>query len=181
MDLSKVSKGGQVWAVGGLVMFISSFLTWFSVEYATFTGATASLDASGWDVGFLFCGLWAIVGLAGAVALALPAFGVAVPKLPGIAFLSAGALAALFTLLKLLIGESDPWSRSIGLFIGIIGAIGMAGGGFLMFKESGGDISDLTDMNKLKGQFGGGPAGGPPPPPPPPGMTPPPPPPPPAG
>ena len=51
-----------------------------------------------------------------------------------------------------------------------------------MFKESGGDLNDLKDINKIKSQFGnsGGTSmgGGTPPPPPPPGMSPPPPPPP---
>ncbi|MBI4933614.1 MAG: hypothetical protein HY828_07025, partial [Actinobacteria bacterium] len=53
-------------------------------------------------------------------------------------------------------------------------------GGFLMFQESGGDLNDLKDVEKLKGHAGiqGG-SSTPPPPPPPGGGTPPPPPPPP--
>ena len=55
-------------------------------------------------------------------------------------------------------------------------------GAFMGFKESGGELGDLTDMNKLKASFAGSSNDGgesSPPPPPPPGMTPPPPPPPP--
>jgi len=60
-------------------------------------------------------------------------------------------------------------------------ALACTAGSAMGFKESGGDLNDLKDMNKIKGQFGGAATGGgtPPPPPPPPGMTPPPPPPPP--
>ena len=50
------------------------------------------------------------------------------------------------------------------------------------FKESGGELGDLTNMDKLKASFASSNSGAesaPPPPPPPPGMTPPPPPPPP--
>jgi hypothetical protein len=99
-------------------------------------------------------------------------------------------LATLFALLKLVIGEDDfgnPFTgevievnASFGLYLAVIAAAVACAGGFLMFKESGGDLSDLKDMNKLKGQFGGSAGGSTPPPPPPPGMTPPPPPPPPA-
>ena len=179
MDLSKVSKGGQIFAISGIVYFIASFLKWYTAEYAG--QELASANAWG-DLGFLWGSAWALVLIAGAALLVLPAFGVNVPKLPGIAYLAAGALATLFTLLKLIIGEDDGFgievNASIGIYLAVIAAAGAAFGGFLMFSESGGSLSDLKDMNKMKGQFGGSAGGGTPPPPPPPGMTPPPPPPP---
>ena len=106
--------------------------------------------------------------------LALPAFGVAAPKIPPIAYLGVGALGALLVLLKLLIGETG-WDRGFGLILATLAAIAVAFGGFLIFQESGGNLNDLKDMNKMKASFGG-PGGGPPPPPPG-GMAPPPPPP----
>jgi hypothetical protein len=184
MDLSKISKGGQIFAGAGLVYFIASFLNWFSFDVPGFPEAgiaATSVDASGWDVGFLWCGLWALALLAGAVMLVLPAFGVSVPKLPAVGYLAAAGLGALFTLLKLLIGESDPWERSIGLYLAVIAVGAAVFGAFLMFQESGGQLSDLTNPDKLKASFGGGSSPAAPgmtPPPPPPGMTPPPPPPP---
>ncbi|MEN9646189.1 MAG: hypothetical protein RL238_2858 [Actinomycetota bacterium] len=185
MDLSKVSKGGQIFAASGLVYFIASLLPWYSIpdEFAIL-GIPTSFNAWG-DIGFLWGSLWALLLLAGAVLVALPAFGVKAPKLPEVAFLVVAGLATLFTLLKLLVGESDPISASFGIFLAVIAAGGAAFGAFLMFKESGGDLNDLKDVNKLKSQFGvagnaGGAAAPPPPPPPPaPGSTPPPPPPPP--
>lgn len=181
MDLSKISKGGQIFAGAGIIYLIASFLPWYTLpkEYESI-GIDISYNAWG-DIGFLWGSLWALLFLAGAVLLVLPAFGVKAPKLPAIAFLTVAVLATLFTLLKLLIGENDPLSASFGIFLAVVAAAGATFGGFLMFKESGGDLNDLKDMNKLKASFGGGASGGggTPPPPPPPGMSPPPPPPPP--
>lgn len=175
MDLSKLSTGKKIYVVAGLVYFIASFLKWYSYDVAGFI----SVSANAWDLGFLWGSLWALLFLIGAVLLVLPAFGVAGPKLPPIVYLAVAALATLFTLLKLLIGEDDPISTSFGIILAVIAAVAALYGGFLIFKESGGSLDDLKDMNKLKGSFqGSGSSAAPPPPPP--GMTPPPPPPPPA-
>ena len=190
MDLSKFSRGGQIFAGGAIVFLIASFLPWYSVEYGGFEGIGAVSDsANAWgDIGFLWGSLWALLLLGGAVLLILPAFGVAVPKLPAVAYLAVAALATVFTILKLLIGEDDApelgitIDASFGLYLAIIAAAVATFGAFTMFKESGGDLSDLKDVNKMKSQFGGtggsSMGGGTPPPPPPPGMSPPPPPPP---
>ncbi len=176
MDISKISKGGLVFIGSSLLFLIASFLTWFSFDFGDFDGF-ANADFTGWDTGFLWCGLWVIVFVGLSVTLALPAFGQDGVKLPPVAYLGAGAAGALLVILKLLIGETG-FDRGIGLYIATIAAIGVAGGGFLKFQESGGSLNDLKDVNKLKGQFGA-PGGGAPPPPP--GMSPPPPPPPPGG
>lgn len=181
VDLSKISKGGMVFTGGSILFLIASFLTWFSLDERYGLGAS-NVGYNGFDTGFLWCTLWVVVFIGLSVILVLPAFGVDAPKIPPIAFLAAGALGALLVILKLLIGDSyfgADFSRSIGIYIAAIAAIIVAFGGFLKFQESGGNLNDLKDMNKLKSSFGG-PGGGTPPPPPPPGMTPPPPPPPPA-
>ena len=175
MDLSKLSMGQKIFAVAGLVYFIASFLSWYSYDVAGFI----SISANAWDIGFLWGTLWALLFIIGGVLLVVPAFGVSAPKLPAIAFLAVGALATVFTVLKLLIGEPDPISASFGIYLAVIAAIAATYGGFMMFKESGGSLDDLKDMNKIKGSFQGAGSAAPPPPPPP-GMTPPPPPPPPA-
>jgi len=184
VDLSKISNGGQIFAAASIVFFVSTFLEWYGAEVqgVDIPGATANA----WDAGFLWGSLWGLLLIAGAVLLVLPAFGVKAPKIPTISFLAVAALATLFALLKLVIGEDDityfgsptiEVNASFGLYLSIIAAAAATFGGFLMFKESGGDLSDLKDMNKIKGQFSGSAGGGTPPPPPPPGMTPPPPPP----
>jgi hypothetical protein len=184
MDLSKISNGTKIFAGAAFVYFVASFLNWYSWDVSVpGLGSLGSYSANAWgDVGFLWGSLWALLFLAAIVVLALPVFGVKAPTIPPVAFLALAALATIFTFLKLIIGEPDPISASFGIYLAVLAAAGATFGGFLMFKESGGDINDLKDMNKLKGQFSSsGAAGGdtPPPPPPPPGATPPPPPPPP--
>jgi len=183
VDLSKISKGGQVFAGAGIVYFIASFLPWYSIDVPKELRGIYDLSFNAWgDIGFLWGSLWALLLIAGTILLVLPAFGVAAPKVPPVAFLAVGGLALLFTLLKLLIGEDNPISASYGIYLAVIAAAAAAFGGFLLFQESGGDLNDLKDMNKIKSQFGGAGGssmgGGTPPPPPPPGMSPPPPPPP---
>lgn len=171
MDLNKISNGGKIFAGAGIVYFIASFIPWYSVDLGPFGDFTANA----WDLGFLWGSLWALVFLAGAVILVLPAFGVGSVKIPAVAFLAVGALGFLFTLLKLIIGEDDPIGSSFGIYLALIAAAAVTYGGFMLFKESGGSLDDLKDPNKLKASFGGAHGGSTPPPPP--GMTPPPPPP----
>ncbi|CAB4364595.1 MAG: hypothetical protein F2681_11580 [Actinobacteria bacterium] len=180
MDLSKISKGGQIYAGAGLVYFIASFLPWYKIDIpAELQAFIGKADVNAWgDIGFLWGSLWALVFLAGAALVVLPAFGVKVPKLPAIAYLASAAVASLFTLLKLVIGEDDPIKATYGIYLATLATLGATFGAFLLFKESGGSLDDLKDPNKIKASFGGGhPGGSTPPPPPPPGMTPPPPPP----
>jgi hypothetical protein len=187
MDLSKVSKGGQIFVGASIVYFIASLLPWYTIpdEFAIL-GIPTSFNAWG-DIGFLWGSLWAILLIVGAVLVALPAFGKSVWQPKGTVFLVIAGLAAIFTSLKLLVGEDDPISSSFGIYLAVLAAIAATFGAFTMFKESGGELSHLTDVEKMKGQFGmtGGASGAsapppPPPPPPAPGTPPPPPPPPPA-
>lgn len=74
------------------------------------------------------------------------------------------------------VGFGVDLSRGIGNYLGTLATIAIVVGCVLGFKESGGDLNDLKDVNKLKKPFSG--MGGGSTPPPPPGMVPPPPPPP---
>jgi hypothetical protein len=181
MDLNKITTGGKIFAGAGLLYFIFSFFNWYSVDSAY--AGILDISATGWNVGFLWCTLWALLFLAGAVLLVLPAFGIAAPKVPAVAFLAVGALATFFTVLRLILGEGDYWSAAFGIYVAVLAAAAATFGGLTLFKESGGDVNDLKDFNKLKSQFtstgGDTSSAPPPPPPPPPGATPPPPPPPP--
>ena len=171
MDLSKISKGGQIFSAGAIVYFIASLLPWYTLDIGPELRAVgySDISANAWgDLGFLWGALWAILFIAGAVILVLPAFGVSTPKLPAAAYLGVAALASLFTVLKLLIGEDDPIATSFGIILAVIAALVALFGAFTMFKSEGGSLSDLKDMNRMKSQFGGGGGGQAPPPPPPP-------------
>ena len=118
VDLSKLSNGEKIFAGAGLVYFIASFLPWYSYSLS----GVIDVSFNAWDLGFLWGSLWALLFLVGAVLIALPAFNVDAPRVPPIAFLVVGALATLFTLLKLLIGEDDPIGSTFGIYLALIAA-----------------------------------------------------------
>ena len=200
MDLSKFKTSDWLKVGGGVAMLVAGFLKWWGPDCKGVGECEAAVDslglnASAFDLTFTGLFPWLFVVAIGVLAF-LAAAGIF--KLPGslpwpIIFLAVAALSFLLVLIRVIFDPydsafgADSFSRGIGLYLALIAAGASAAGSFLGFKESGGDIGDLTDMNKLKGQFGGGAAGGgaagggTPPPPPPPGMTPPPPPPPPMG
>lgn len=153
MDLNKLSLGERIVGGAAIVFIISTFLPWFTVSINAF-GFSESDSGSGWDIGFLWARFPAIIALVMIIAIVVDKFtGAELPKLPvtwGQLHLGLGALAALLVLLKLIIGEDGgvpgdelamfeemggEISRSFGIFLGLLAAIGMAVGGFFMFKE----------------------------------------------
>jgi hypothetical protein len=151
VDLSKLTRSDRIIVAAGLVLFVASFLPWFDVKVhgtgiAGFGGTAGS--GNGWDVGFLWAGLPALLGLAAAAVILATKLGSAsLPTLPvswGQAFLGAGVLSAFLVVLKLLIGEDGGGSfagvrvsvdRAWGLFLATLAALAFAGGGYLKFTE----------------------------------------------
>lgn len=130
MDLNKLSTSEKLIAGSGLALFIASFLPWFGLF---------GYNGNGWDVGFFWGGVPALLGLALAVLVALPLFAadVKLPELPvtwGQAILGAAGLSAFLVVLKLLIGHHSL-NRQWGLFVAVIAAVALAAGGFLKFQE----------------------------------------------
>ena len=142
MDLGKLTTSDKVIAGSGLLLFICSFLPWFKLDFLG-----ESITANGWDVGFFWAGIPALLGLAAAGAvLANKLADVDLPDLPvtwGQAFLIAGGISAAIVVLKLLIGE-DLVDRAWGLFLATLAALGLAAGGYLKFQEEGGTTARGT-------------------------------------
>jgi len=146
VDLKKLSLGDQIIGGSGIVLFISSFLTWFKAEVKGLgaLGFSASASANGWDVGFLG---WfpVLLGIAMVAFVAVRAFApqVKIPDLPlpwGQVLFITGCVAAALVILKFLIGEDDGGgvvdiSRGIGLFLAVLASIGLAVGGYFKWKE----------------------------------------------
>ncbi len=180
MDLSKFKTSDWLKVGGGAVMLIAGFLAWYS-----FDSSFVSVSYTGFD--FFFTGIvpWLILVAIGVLTFLAAGGMFTLPStLPTpIIFLGASALSALLILIRFTgpghgIPDGVDMSRSAGLFLAFLAAIAVTAGCVMAFKESGGDLNDLKDINKMKSQFGGAGGGGTPPPPPP-GMSPPPPPPPP--
>mgnify|MGYP001249728746 CR=1 FL=1 len=183
MDLSKFKTSDWLKVGGGVVMLVAGFLSWYSYDVSF-----VSVSYTGFD--FFFTGIipWLLLVAVGVLTFLAVA---GIFKLPSsipapLVFLAASALATILVLIRFTgpghdVPDEIDMSRGAGLFLALAAGIACTAGSAMGFKESGGDLNDLKDMNKIKGQFGGAATGGgtPPPPPPPPGMTPPPPPPPP--
>jgi hypothetical protein len=129
--VDKLTTSDKVIAGSGLLLFISSFLPWFKFDFG---GIIGEETANGWDVGFFWAGIPALLGLAAAAAvLANKLADVDLPDLPiswGQAFLIAGAISAVIVVLKLLMGE-DLVDRAWGLFLATLAALGLAAGGWM--------------------------------------------------
>jgi hypothetical protein len=131
--LMTLPTGDKIIGVSGLITFVAAFLPWFSVSVLG-----VSAHASGWDIGFLWAGLPAIVGLAlTALVVAQALAGFELPDLPvtrGQALLGAGGLCAALVLLKLLTGYHGT-DRSFGIFLAMVSTLGLAAGGYLAFQD----------------------------------------------
>lgn len=154
MDLSRLSTGDKVLAGSGLALFVFSFFPWFSYD------GFYDISESGWD--YTMTGIVPTL-----IALALVAYvvvtkvldNVTLPELPvpyGLVVLGLAGLAALLVVLRLLIGGDDGGSdlleRSIGLFLAVLAALGLAAGAFLKFQEEGGQLPTKGGGTSTPGQ-----------------------------
>lgn len=180
VDLSKFKTSDWLKVGGALGFFIFGFFNWLKSDFGYGGGANV--------FDFFWTGTlpWILVMATGVITVLLATGKMKPGTLPWpLIMLAATALAALLLLLRLLFNpigcpiDDCGVSRGIGMILSVISGVVAAVGAFLGFKESGGDLNDLKDMNKIKGAFQGA-GDSAPPPPPPPGMSPPPPPPPPA-
>lgn len=154
MDFSKFKTNDWLVIGGGAAVLIFTFLKWWKVDTGFGTFGTTGFD-------HFFTGIvpWILI-VATAALTFLSASGIF--KLPAtmpapLIFLGATALGALLILLNLLTSPGIPSGvdRGIGLFITLIGAIVATVGAVRGFQASGGNLKDLTDVNKLKDAFDG--------------------------
>lgn len=135
------SVGGGLWSVGdrvtwiaGLVLALSSFMGWYSGS-----GVGIKLAVIGWHTGVLGK-LVFFVGLAVVLIVALRELGFELPpSIPeSLVILTLGALGLIFVLIRVI---SIPDSvlpadgRGIGIWIALIAAVGVVGGGLLRASE----------------------------------------------
>ncbi len=166
MDFSKFKTSDWLMIGGGAAMLILGFaLDWTSVD----TGLGSAGGDGPFDY-FITGGIaWLLVVAVGVLALLL-----VMDKLPStqpwpLIFLGATALATLLMLLRLILGARfDFADRGIGMYGAFVWSAVALVGAFLNFQASGGNIKDLTDMDKLKSSFAKGDGEDAPPPPPPP-------------
>lgn len=167
MDFSKFKTPDWLMIGGGLAMLVLGFvLDWTSVD----TGFGSASGDGPFDYFFTGGLAWLLVVAVGVLAL-LHVMG----KLPAnqpwpLIFLAGTGLAVVLMLLRIILGARfDFADRGIGMYGAFLWAAIAAAGAYLNFQASGGNLKDLTDVDKLKSSFAknGGNDEMPPPPPPP--------------
>ena len=166
MDFSKFKTHDWLMIVGGLGMLIFGLaLDWLK----------AGPFSAGNAFDFFFTGTipWLLL-VAVAVLVFLKVQGTLGNNLPWpLIFLGATALSVLLLLIRVLFnpGAGEGVGRGSGMYLSFVSAIVSLVGAFMAFQAEGGNVKDLTDMNKLKGSFntgsGSSSSGDTPPPPPP--------------
>ena len=137
-QFQKMALGEKIILVAGSLLFIDSFLRWYSVSFEAF-GFSDSVSRSAWQSPGALWSVLAVliavsmVGLIAAVRFA----NVKLPDLPqGLTLarlhLGLGIAAVLFIVIKF-VNESS--FLSYGFYIGVILVIALAVGGFLMYQE----------------------------------------------
>ena len=143
MDTSRLTPGDISAGVGGIVLLISLWLPWYGVS-VNVRGFSASSDASGWEVFSTIDIILFLIAVAAIVLVALKAAGQLPAEVPvSLVLLGLGGLAVLLILYRLIdtpapsdLPDEIDVSRKIGIFIGLIGAAGVAYGGWRANMEA---------------------------------------------
>jgi hypothetical protein len=119
--------------IGGLVLALSSFMSWYTVSNEGFT-----VSVTGWHTGTLGK-LVFFIGLAALGVLVLRATGFELPpNVPiGIVIAGLGSVGTVFALVRLISIPDDfaPAGRSIGLWISLLSALLLIAAGLLKSAE----------------------------------------------
>ena len=191
MDLDRLSTGEKIASVSAIALFVFMFFNWFGVEVSGVGGFSGTISGDGgnaWQaLDFIpFVLLATIVVALGVAALRLTDAAYEPPVSANTVVTVLGAVSVLLILFRIIDppsfgsvgGISVDATRSIGIFLGLIAAGGIAYGGYSAMQEEGMTFGDAAD--RLSSGPGAGTAPqSPPPAQPPSSSTPPPPPPPP--
>ena len=183
-DLDKLNTGEKIAGVSAVLLFIFMFFDWFGVEISGEGGSVSfgsGAGGSAWDaLDFIPIVLVVVIVVALInVALRLSNSDYEPPVSMNVAVAVLGGLAVLLILYRIVSppsfgsfgGVSVDATVSLGIFLGLLAALGIAFGGYKGMQEEGVTFSEAADKLSSGGHND--------PPPPPPSSTPPPPPPPP--
>jgi hypothetical protein len=171
-DTSRARFGDLIAAGAGLVLFISLFLNWYSVDVKSsvggFNSTALSESGSGWEaLGFIdiLLAICALIAIAVAVMRMMGVLPRGLPVTPGQLLLLVGGIATILVLFRILSiphgdvpdlpGVDISFGREFGIFLALIAAIAMAVGGWLTWGEEGRPAPGQTGT----GAAGGGPLG----------------------
>ena len=177
MDLTRLTQGEKIAGVSGIALILIMFIfKWFGLKVGVtgFGSVEGSRNAWG-SYGFidivLFITVVAAVGLAVIKASEAEA---GLPVAAGAIVAGLGILSVVLIIISIIsppdFGAGDisgvDHTRKIGVWLGLIAAIGVAYGGWRTMQEEGTSFGGEAD--RFRGPPDPGPSAGPPPPPPPP-------------
>jgi hypothetical protein len=143
MDTSRLTPGDISAGIGGIVLLVSLFLPWYGVS-VNVRGFSASENGSGWEVLSTIDIILFVIAVAAIALVVLKAVDQLSADVPvALILLGLGALAVLLILYRLIdspapsdLPDEVDVSRKIGIFIGLIGAAGVAYGGWRSNMET---------------------------------------------
>ncbi|MDQ2630335.1 MAG: hypothetical protein M3Y75_05095 [Actinomycetota bacterium] len=183
MDLDRLSTGEKIAGLSGVLLFIFMFFDWFTVDISGGEGLfSVSVGGSAWDA-LDVIPIILMLAVIAAVAVAIIRLTDAVFE-PPVSVNAVVAILGALSVLLILYRIIDPPSAgdvpgvdvnpALGIFLGLIAAVGIAYGGYRAMQEEGTTFGDIGDQFSNRGGpgAGGGPTHQPPssttPPPPPP-------------
>jgi hypothetical protein len=142
MDTSRLTTGDMIAGVGGAVLLIALFLPWYGVSVDV-AGFSASESGTGWEALSFVDILLFLISLAAIAIVAARATGQLPAEVPAaLVLLGLGALAVLLVIFRIIdipvddVPDQVDISRKIGIFIALIGAAGVAYGGWRTNTET---------------------------------------------
>lgn len=153
MDLSRLSRGEQIAAASGALLFVFMFFKWFGVSLDTGFGDFGGGSVNAWDsLEFIrFVLLIAAVAAVGFALLKASGNDLSLPMPTSTIVTLLGGLSVLLILYRLIDppGGADiegvDVSRQIGVFLGLIAAVGVTYGGYTAMSDEGTSFQDAAD------------------------------------
>jgi hypothetical protein len=152
MDVYSLGTGERVSAISAIVLFFVMFVfNWFTID-----GVPSGFDngANAWQA-FGFIDLILLITIAAAIGVAAMAASATDANLPvaGSAIVAGlGILSTILILFRIIVtpdpgafGFSVDTSPTIGAFLGLISAGGIAAGGWMAMQEEGTSFGDVAD------------------------------------
>lgn len=166
MNVGNLRTGEKILGISGIVLIVSMFLTWWSIDFGPAVGQLAEglgLDAGDFAVDTTFNAfqvsnfndiIWFITG---AFAIAVALIAASRSDIDSPVALSAvvtvlGALSLLLIVIRL-IDPPGELSRDYGLFIGVLAIAGITYGGWLTMQHEGTTFGGQVD--RVQDRFAG--------------------------